>query len=157
MMNQKYALQKVFLNMDDGEFLYPVSFHGRYAVDEFMYNARTHFRRLFRVQRMSEQELANWQTVIERHLGCTSKELDYGEYEWYSVEVLAYCQKNNQRKSLMDITALPDIIPEDTEALRWFAYNICNVPEDEVNYFATVDELMKSMKNMEEKNHEKDY
>ena len=37
MMNQKYALQKVFLNMDDGEFLYPVSFHGRYAVDEFMY------------------------------------------------------------------------------------------------------------------------
>ena len=94
MMNQKYALQKVFLNMDDGEFLYPVSFHGRYAVDEFMYNARTHFRRLFRAQRMSEQELANWQTVIERHLGCTSKELDYGEYEWYSVEVLAYCQKN---------------------------------------------------------------
>ena len=72
-MNQKYALQKVFLNMDDGEFLYPVSFHGRYAVDEFMYNARTHFRRLFRAQRMSEQELANWQTVIERHLGCTKE------------------------------------------------------------------------------------
>ncbi len=146
MMEQKY--EKVYFDMDKMEFVYPTLFHGKYAVEEFLYNARQQYQRVFRVEKRTvKRKISVENTLIKQHFGYELTELDYREYEWYSVELLAQCKKKSEknRPSITDIEINHslDFTEEDTEALKWFVYKVCNVPEDEVNYFHTAEELIK--------------
>ena len=145
-MEQKY--EKVYFDMDKMEFVYPTLFHGEYAVEEFLHNARQQYQRVFRVEKRTvKRKISVENTLIKQHFGYDLTELDYREYEWYSVELLAQCKKKSEknRPSITDIEINHslDFKEEDTEALKWFVYKVCNVPEDEVNYFQTAEELIK--------------
>lgn len=145
-MEQKY--EKVYFDMDKMEFVYPTLFHGEYAVEEFLHNARQQYQRVFRVEKRTvKRKISVENTLIKQHFGYDLTELDYREYEWYSVELLAQCKKKSEknRPSITDIEINHslDFTEEDTEALKWFVYKVCNVPEDEVNYFQTAEELIK--------------
>ena len=142
-MEQKY--EKVYFDMDKMEFVYPTLFHGEYAVEEFLHNARQQYQRVFRAKKTKSMQ-GYLKLITEQHFGYDLTELDYREYEWYSVELLAQCKKKSEknRPSITDIEINHslDFTEEDTEALKWFVYKVCNVPEDEVNYFQTAEELI---------------
>ncbi len=147
MMEQKYLLSKVYLDMDKMEFVYPTLFHGEYAVEEFLHNARQQYQRLFRVEKREvNRKISAENTLMEQHFGYDPTEFEYRDYEWYSVELLAQCKKKSEKNRLsitdIEINYSIDFTEEDTEALKWFVYKVCNVPEDEVNYFHTAEELI---------------
>lgn len=151
-MEQKY--EKVYFDMDKMEFVYPTLFHGEYAVEEFLHNARQKCKRMFRVEKRTVNTLKKIgaeNTFIKQHFGYDLTEFDYKDYEWYSVELLAQCKKKSEknRPSITDIEINHslDFTEEDTEALKWFVYKVCNVPEDEVNYFHTAEELIEKKEN----------
>ena len=145
-MEQKYLLSKVYFDRDKMEFVYPTLFHGEYAVEEFLYNARKQYQRVFRAKKIKSMQ-GYLKLIAEQHFGYDLTEFDYKDYEWYSVELLAQCKKKSEKNRLsitdIEINHSIDFTEEDTEALKWFVYKVCNVPEDEVNYFHTAEELIK--------------
>lgn len=148
MMEQKYLLSKVYFDMDKMEFVYPTLFYGEYAVEEFLHNARKEYQRLFRVEKREvNRKISAENTLMEQHFGYDPTEFEYRDYEWYSVELLAQCKKKSEKNRLsitdIEINYSIDFTEEDTEALKWFVYKVCNVPEDEVNYFQTAEEFIK--------------
>ncbi|MBU5446314.1 hypothetical protein [Blautia sp. MSJ-36] len=81
-----FDISKVFI-ADEG-YVYPEWISENYVMDRWGQDGHVCLR-LFRVYRISEKVLEEWDWgFAEKHFGCSKDEFDWKKYEWYEAQLV---------------------------------------------------------------------